>query len=237
MGRECKRVPLDFDWPLNKVWKGYVRPEALDGETCPDCYIGNSNDAMWLAGIAYLLTALADDFEREQPRKRDMHPYLEMQKMIAYVSGVKARPSAKFVEFVDRLAPEVQSSFVGRQHYGMVHRLLELAGYTSEEITAWESCPKCGGHGSLEKYEGQREDAEAWEPSEPPVGEGWQMWETVSEGSPCSPVFETPEELARYCADNVSTFGDHMGTYEKWLPVILGKDMMTTDLGNGMIGI
>jgi hypothetical protein len=26
MGRELKRVPLDFDCPLNKVWKGYINP-------------------------------------------------------------------------------------------------------------------------------------------------------------------------------------------------------------------
>ena len=26
MGRELKRVPLDFKWPMNMVWKGYVNP-------------------------------------------------------------------------------------------------------------------------------------------------------------------------------------------------------------------
>ena len=26
MGRELKRVPLDFDWPLNKPWEGFVNP-------------------------------------------------------------------------------------------------------------------------------------------------------------------------------------------------------------------
>jgi hypothetical protein len=31
---------------------------------------------------------------------------------------------------------------------------------------------------------------------EPPAGAGWQLWETVSEGSPASPVFGTAEELA-----------------------------------------
>lgn len=39
---------------------------------------------------------------------------------------------------------------------------------------------------------------------EPPEGEGWQVWETVSEGSPISPVFATAEELARH----LSTVGD-----------------------------
>lgn len=24
MGREVRRVPVDFDWPINKVWKGYL---------------------------------------------------------------------------------------------------------------------------------------------------------------------------------------------------------------------
>ena len=26
MGRELKRVPLDFQWPENKVWDGYLNP-------------------------------------------------------------------------------------------------------------------------------------------------------------------------------------------------------------------
>lgn len=26
MGRELKRVPLDFDWPLQKVWSGFRNP-------------------------------------------------------------------------------------------------------------------------------------------------------------------------------------------------------------------
>jgi hypothetical protein len=34
----------------------------------------------------------------------------------------------------------------------------------------------------------------------PPEGDGWQAWETVSEGSPCSPVFATAEELIEWAA-------------------------------------
>ena len=26
MGRKLMRVPLDFAWPLKKVWKGYINP-------------------------------------------------------------------------------------------------------------------------------------------------------------------------------------------------------------------
>lgn len=39
------------------------------------------------------------------------------------------------------------------------------------------------------------------EPIEPPVGEGWQVWETVSEGSPVTPVFVTSTELVDYLVE------------------------------------
>ena len=38
-----------------------------------------------------------------------------------------------------------------------------------------------------------------WPMAEPPTGDGYQIWETVK-GSPISPVFATPEELAQHMA-------------------------------------
>jgi hypothetical protein len=44
------------------------------------------------------------------------------------------------------------------------------------------------------------------------------MYESTSEGTPISPAFETPEELARWLADsNASAFGSCTATYEQWL--------------------
>lgn len=52
---------------------------------------------------------------------------------------------------------------------------------------------------------------------------GYCMYETTSEGSPISPVFATPEEVARWLADNdASAFGSDTATYEQWLSVCLG---------------
>lgn len=49
------------------------------------------------------------------------------------------------------------------------------------------------------------------------------MYEDTSEGTPKSPAFATPEELARWCADNgVSSFGHDTATYEQWLRVAQG---------------
>lgn len=50
-----------------------------------------------------------------------------------------------------------------------------------------------------------------------------RMYETCSEGTPISPAFATPEELAHWCADNeASAFGSQTATYEAWLRVARG---------------
>ena len=121
MGREVKRVPLDFDWPLNKRWYGYVINKCSDGDynlTCDDC------------------------------------------RKFAKIKNIK----------LDKV-----------------------------------KCPDL-------------------EILEVPKGEGWQMWETTTEGGPISPVFKTPEKLAQWLVNNnVSTFGNDTATYDQWLKMIKGS--------------
>ena len=51
----------------------------------------------------------------------------------------------------------------------------------------------------------------------------YMMYETCSEGTPISPAFETPEELARWLTvSRASMFGDTTGTYEQWLRIAKG---------------
>lgn len=120
MGREIKRVPLDFNWPIGKIWYGYAISRCLDGDehykfTCEDCRL-----------------------------------YAQL-------------------------------------------KMMEFTSY---------NCP-------------------IFESLDPPEGEGWQMWEDVTEGSPMSPVFATPEGLAQWLADNgASSFGSDTATYEQWLAMI-----------------
>ena len=50
---------------------------------------------------------------------------------------------------------------------------------------------------------------------------GWCMYETCSEGTPISPVFEDPDALAHWLADNgASAFGYMTATYEEWLATV-----------------
>lgn len=39
-------------------------------------------------------------------------------------------------------------------------------------------------------------------PVDPPTGDGWQLWEDTSEGSPMSPVFADAEQLAVWMSEN-----------------------------------
>lgn len=51
----------------------------------------------------------------------------------------------------------------------------------------------------------------------------YQMYEDTTEGTPISPVFATPEELARWLTDNnASAFGGITASYEQWLRVCKG---------------
>jgi hypothetical protein len=51
----------------------------------------------------------------------------------------------------------------------------------------------------------------------------YMMYEDTSEGTPISPAFATPEELARWLADTgASSFGSNTASYEGWLRVAKG---------------
>jgi hypothetical protein len=82
------------------------------------------------------------------------------------------------------------------------------------------NCPICNGSGLLWFSEEIQKRAEEWyekERYDPPEGEGYQLWETTTEGSPVSPVFATIEELAEWCAGNATVFGNIQNTKEQWL--------------------
>jgi len=75
---------------------------------------------------------------------------------------------------------------------------------------------------SYEEWEGQKPVPEDYMPDWP-VSERThlQMYEDCTEGTPISPVMETPEELARWLSDNgASAFGHQTATYEQWLCTI-----------------
>jgi hypothetical protein len=229
MGRIARRVPLDFDWPLNEVWGGYLMPDRLSGVQCPDCGgRGMTVAAGWLEKVAYVIAELADDADSEA-RGREMHPWVTPLREISYGGYGAGRPGREFAEFADGLG--IEAGFMGRNPHRAYGALVKAAGLPEK----WGWCPTCEGHGSVESYPCQRDEAEAWEPAEPPTGEGWQLWETTSEGSPTSPVFATAEALAEWCVDGATIFGSHRGGRDQWLAIITGEDFAHVEIAPGVV--
>lgn len=249
MGREVRRIAIDFKWPIRVVWKGYRNPyspiecKACDGTGMPPEMKKLSDDWYSLdkmeryAGWQYHLDqqdvdALVEadrlwDFTRvplNDKQKKDCHP----NGWLKYPNG--HRPTAQEVNAWARK---------GLGHDSINHWICVKA--RAKRLGLSEDCELCGGRGHYwcdEKYE-KRWDK--WKSIEPPEGDGWQMWETTTEGSPISPVFETPEALARWLADNnASTFGSDTTTYEKWLGFIMGPGWapsMVADSGGVRSGV
>jgi hypothetical protein len=250
MSREVRRVPLDFDWPLSKVWDGYLMSDRLHGEDCPDCKNGYSPRAQHLFSLWYGYipfdpastgsTPLRHDTpavrafaERNVANSPDFYGagetaiVREAQRLATLWNGMWSHHLAQ--EDVDALVaagrlmdfthtwvkgdgwqkkdPPVvppagqvnEWSLCGFGHDSINASVVIGARCEREGIDA--TCPTCKGHASVERYPEQRAEAEAWEPTNPPAGDGWQLWETVSEGSPVTPVLPTADALVTYLCD------------------------------------
>jgi len=251
MGREVRRVPLDFEWPLNEIWEGFLSPDSLDGVACPDCKSGYSPRAQYLYDQWYGYVPFDPASTGSTPWRHDSPPVRAFAERNVgrspdYYHGTG---EAVIVREAQRLATlwnrqwshhlsqdDVDALVAGGRLHDLTHTWTRADGWkpkeppvtpTPAEVNDWSlrslghdainasivirarceregvdpTCGTCEGHATVEKYPGQRADAEAWEPTGPPKGEGWQLWETVSEGSPISPVCATADELAAWMSD------------------------------------
>ncbi len=213
MSRELKRVPLDFNWPMNKTWEGFLIPNVLRAIPCKSCNETGQNDKT---------RELSEDwYGFERPHKRWCHRLTQLE-VDALVEKGRLRdlthdghqPTAKEV---NEWAQEV--NIMG---HDAINRWIAVDA-RAKHLGFLGDCPRCDGEGCGWRNEKHKQDSEAWEETPIPIGEGYQMWETTSEGSPISPVFSTPEELAHWLADNkASSFGGNTASYIQWLNMIKG---------------
>jgi hypothetical protein len=250
MGREVRRVPADFDWPLNKVWEGYLSPDRLDGKKCPDCKSGYSPQAQNLYDLWYGKLPFDPASTGSTPWKHDSPAVRAFaERNLSNAPDYYGTGEAATVREGQRLAAlfngqwshhisqdDVDALVAAGRLMDLTHTWSREDGWqkieppvtpTAEQVNEWslrgfghdginasvavrarceregvdDTCPTCQGHGSVEAYPGQRAEAEAWESTDPPQGDGWQLWETVSEGSPISPVFATSDELVAWMSD------------------------------------
>lgn len=191
MGREIRRVPLDFDWPLNERWKGFVNPHYIECEACGGR--GSTKSSLALERIVHLMIVAGEDsFSGPRPGRTWPHPWITE-------AGIE-HPGDNFHELTTALAGRSPAGRLGHDaidRWSIQKKIVEAAGLPEN----WGWCKICDGEGTDPAH---REAYEAWEQTEPPEGEGWQVWETVSEGSPITKPFPTAEELIDHLV-NVGT--------------------------------
>lgn len=240
MGRQIKRVPLDFSWPLHKPWSGYVYPEFEGRHDCLSCESsGYSPEALQFKREWYGSLYPEVDFDPASTGSTPFeptHPAIQSiaQRNVGRSSSRLFKLECKRLSYLfnsswsHHLSQEDVDALVAEKrlvHTGLPEPLTasdvnawSLSGLGHDSINSWvcikarcaclgvsDKCSLCKGSGELWDSEEQRLEAESWEQTDPPTGEGWQLWETVSEGSPISPVFASPEELAEYLSENDDT--------------------------------
>ncbi|TMR14075.1 hypothetical protein ETD86_29455 [Nonomuraea turkmeniaca] len=195
MSTEVRRVPLDFDAPLGAVWRGYVMPDELQLPPCPACRHGFTSAREWLEALAYLLLMLPNETPAAAARKRAhgrsaaMHPFLA-----SLMERPGQRPSDDIEGLTAGLAgrPPRHGDHDDHDVWNATRAIVSAAGLDPD---VWGICGRCGGNARIEAYPGQREQADAWQPTPPPPGEGWQLWNTAGDPVPATPVFAKADEL------------------------------------------
>jgi hypothetical protein len=273
MGREVRRVPLGFNWPMGKVWEGFLTPEWLREASCPDCKNGYSRDAEHLFDLWYGYAPFQPE-DSGSERLTEEAPAVR-RRAERNVAGSPAFYGGGGEEAIVRECKRLAGLWNGRWMHHLrqqdvdaliaagrlrdfTHTWIRESGWqprdprpqvTAREVNEWSLgglahdainagavirarceaegldllCDTCQGHGYLETFVGQRALAEAWQSIDPPTGEAWQVWETVSEGSPTTPAFETPGQLAHHLASPSLSYADALAwiTGTGWAPSMI----------------
>lgn len=271
MGREVRRVPLDFDWPLNKAWEGFINPLHIS-EQCGACGgTGYSPTAKHLSEMWYGNAPFKPEDRHSAPFTHEDRPVRAFaERNVAHAPDFYGTGEQAIVREAKRLcglwngawshhlsADDVAALIANGRLHDLTQDFIagmgwqpknppvvptprevneySISGMGHDSINSWvcvkaecvrlgvsNTCDQCDGEGEIWHSEEAKDAYENWESTPPPAGDGWQIFETVSEGSPISPPFSSPEDLARHMA--TTAWGADKGTpYATWLAFIRGS--------------
>jgi hypothetical protein len=232
VGREIKRVAEGFDWPLGKRWKGFLPPDDGKVECVLCILDDRSTGYSRLGMSLYSLATRNPERPHARkhlmhPSDREHIPFVEKMASVGFLQALGHFPARPLVsqdqEDLDRQDKTFlaalrkwhndRDSCPGSDVYSwggtltnqreVVYDLMlviaDALGVTMDDIFF---CPACGSEGKVVADSDQHHIYNAWEEEEPPAGSWWQVWETVSEGSPVTPAFATDDELIDYLVKN-----------------------------------
>ena len=251
MGREVKRVDVDFDWPLENIWGGFVNPYYSQRIECPECSGSGSSPFAKLLSDQWYGNAYFEPESRGSKPFSPNHPIIAARAKanVSRSPGYYGSGSDMVQKEAQRLCDlfncqwghhlnerDVAALIESERLKDLTHIFTPGKGWqpkepahtpTPEEVNEWslsgighdsinnwcvvsaeckrcsepEMCSRCGGEGDLWPTDEIKAAYDDWKDTEPPEGEGWQVWETVSEGSPITPVFPTRDGLIDYLVE------------------------------------
>jgi hypothetical protein len=261
MGREIKRVPLDFSWPIDEVWEGFINP-LYKGRPCV-CKHGLSPQGehlhdQWYGYASFIpekpfgwshpaVLAFAKRNVSSDPGFYGATGNFQLENVVVIrneaerlagmwdnqwchhldAADVQALLDADRLWDFTRVARTPADAKAKKHSNGW---LKKSNGYvpTPDEVNEWSirgglghdstnayicieakckrmgvpyRCVHCDGTAAIWDNPADYEAWDKWEKTEPPTGPGFQLWETVTEGSPQSPVFATEQEFFDWLVD------------------------------------
>lgn len=243
MSKELKRVPLDFDWEIGKLWSGYVNPYPR--YECEDCeglgwsdeynklsdlwYYGTKEDYVpnpFREGSRYNRSALSNNLTQEDvqvlvdaERLWDFTRVPLNDEQVDIVKKKIADGGNSWLPFDNGYVPTAQEvnewNLKGMGHDSL--NALNVLRARLEKEGKSHLCSSCGGDGNKWPNETAIVNYKNWKKQEPPTGEGYQLWDM----KPLTPVFDTLESLCQYCEDeSIYTFARYTATKEEWLEML-----------------
>jgi len=232
MGREIKRVPLDFKWPLNQVWVGYINPYG--SVDCKACDRSGENDATrelskkWYSfdecewenlenGRRYNKKAWSNNID-----DYDVKALVAAGRLMDFTH--KFEPGVGWVEKIPPYIPSADEVNRWNRNGGLgghdgLNRIVCIEA-KAKRLGIYGLCEFCKGEGFIFQSEEIKKLHDAWNDVEPPSGIGFQLWETCSEGSPISPVFEDLDTLCAWAENGATTFGYQKTSKENWMKML-----------------
>jgi hypothetical protein len=204
MGREVKRVALDFNWPLNAVWPGFINPivppkcSPCDGE-------GYSPEAKKIADSWYNANQGYKGGWQHNITQDEVQALVDRSRLFDFTHTWN--PEHGWVPrepMVIPTAAEVNEWSKRGFGHDSINRMI-CVEQRCKRLGIETECSYCKGKGHIFFDDDLAQRYNEWKEHQPPSGEGWQLWETVSEGSPISPVFPSEEALVSYLIDQGHT--------------------------------
>lgn len=245
MGRILKRVPLDFNWPINKTWEGYINP--YKGKECPHCERGYNpatqrifnewygyHKCEWLPN-PYRSTARYNKYSwNHNLTQEDVDALIKEERLMDLTHDWTPEEGwkEKKPKYHPTAAEVNEWSLKGMGHDSINCHICVKA--RAERESVYGVCLHCKGKRTIYESKEIEKKHNKWKETQPPKGKGFQLWEGDS-GYPLSPVFKSLEELCDWCEDNAYTFGYEKASAAEWLEMLKEGMVYFKDEDNGIV--